>query len=79
MFKTMMMMMMILLFCLASPSYPIFDPLPYYLPLPSFDSNDGSDIEGENPIQKFILGDKPQKEKIAVVVGEKDTVEKKLL
>ena len=55
------------------PSAPIFDLLPHYLPLPSFDSDDDSDIEGENPIQKFLLGNKAQK-KIAVVVGEKDVV-----
>ena len=39
------------------PAPPIFDPLLHYLPLPSFDSNDGSDIEEENPIQKFLLDD----------------------
>ena len=31
--------------------------------MPSFDSNDDSDIEEENPIQKFLLGNRPQKEK----------------
>ena len=52
----------------APPSASIFDVLPHYLPLLSFDSDDDSDIEGENSIQKFLLGDKPQKEKIAVAV-----------
>ena len=42
--------------------------------MPSFDSDDDHDIEGENPIQKLLLGDEPQKEKIAVTVGEKDAV-----
>ena len=42
--------------------------------MPSFDSDDDHDIEGENPIQKLLLGDEPQKEKIAVAVGEKDAV-----
>ena len=47
--------------------------------MPSFDSDDDHGIEGENPIQKLLLGDEPQKEKIAVMVGEKDaiTVEEK--
>ena len=58
----------------APPSASIFDVLPHYLPLLSFDSDDDSDIEGENPIQKFLLGDKPQKEKNAVPVREKDAV-----
>ena len=31
-------------------------------------------IEGENPIQKFLLGDKPQKEKFAVTVVEEGAV-----
>ena len=52
----------------APPSASIFDVLPHYLPLLSFDSDDDSHIEGENSIQKFLLGDKPQKEKIAVAV-----------
>ena len=43
------------------PSAPVFDLLPYYLPLPSFDSDDDSDIERENPIQKFLLGNKAKK------------------
>ena len=42
--------------------------------LPSFDSDDDIDIEEENPTQKVFLGDKPQKEKTAVTVGEKDAV-----
>ena len=42
--------------------------------MPSFDSDDDHDIEGENPIQKLLFGDEPQKEKIAVAVGEKDAV-----
>ena len=42
--------------------------------MPAFDSNDDSDIEGGNLIQIFLLVDKPQKEKTAVAVGEKDTV-----
>ena len=46
------------------PAPPIFDLLLHHLPLPSFDSNDDSDIEEENPIQKFLLGDRPQKEKL---------------
>ena len=52
----------------APPSASIFDVLPHYLPLLSFDSDDDSDIEGENSIQKFLLGDKSQKEKVAVAV-----------
>ena len=47
----------------------------HYLPLPSFDSDDDSDIEGENPIQKFLLRDKPQKEKL---LGGKKTATKKV-
>ena len=47
----------------------------HYLPLPSFDSDDDSDIEGENPIQKFLLRDKPQKEKF---LGGKKTATKKV-
>ena len=35
--------------------------LPHYLPLSSYDSDDDNDIEEENQIQKFLLGDKPQK------------------
>ena len=31
-------------------------------------------IEGEYPIQKFLLGDKPQKEKFAVTVVEEGAV-----
>ena len=58
----------------APPSASIFDVLPHYLPLLSFDSDNDSDIERENPIQKFLFGDKPQKEKIAVAVREKDAV-----
>ena len=42
--------------------------------MPSFDSNDDSDIDGENLIQIFLLVDKPQKEKAAVAVGEKGTI-----
>ena len=36
----------------------------------SFDSDDDNDIEEENQIQKFLLGDKPQKRKIEVMVGK---------
>ena len=40
----------------------------------SIDSNE-SNIEGENPVQNFLLGgprrDRPQRERIAVAVGEK--------
>ena len=39
----------------------------------SFDSDDDSDIEGQNPVQKSLLGNKAQK-KIAVGVGEIDAV-----
>ena len=38
----------------------IIDSLPHYPLLPSFDSDNDSDIEGENQIQKFSLGDKLQ-------------------
>ena len=69
----MMIIMMILLLHLLLLLL-LFDPLLHYLPLPSFDSNDDRDIEGENPIQKFLLGDKPQKEKTVVAVGEKGEV-----
>ena len=58
----------------APPSASVFDPLPHYLSLSSFDSDGDIDIEGENPIQKFLLGDKPQKEKLKVTVEEKDGV-----
>ena len=54
--------------------------LPLYYP-PSL-SEDDSDIEGDlNLTQKFLLGDRPQKEKIAVLVGEKSpaVLEKKKL
>ena len=44
----------------APPSAPIFDSLPHYPLLPSFDSDNDSDIEGENQIQIFSLGDKLQ-------------------
>ena len=48
--------------------------LPPYYPLsPSIDEDD-SDIENDlNSTQKFLRGDKPQQEKIAVAVGEKTT------
>ena len=36
----------------------------------SFDSDDDNDIEEKNQIQKFLLGDKPQKRKIEVMVGK---------
>ena len=61
------------------PPTPIFDAPPYY---PSSPSENDTDIEdGLNPTQKFLLGDRSQKEKIAVAVGEKATIatgEKKL-
>ena len=50
---------------------PIFDPPPYY---PSSQSKVDSDIKDDLSLtQKFLLGDRPRKEKIAVAVGEKDT------
>ena len=58
----------------SPPPPPIFDPLLYYLPLSSKHEDD-IDIEDDlNPTQKFIPGDKLQKENIAVAVGQKDTV-----
>ena len=54
------------------PLTPIFDPLPYYLSSPT---EDDSNIEDDlNPTQKFLLGDRPQKEKIAFAVGEKAAI-----
>ena len=51
---------------------PNFARLPYY---PPSSSEDDSDIKGDlNPTQKFLLGDRPQIEKIAVAVGEKIAV-----
>ena len=50
----------------APPSACIFDPLPHCLPLPFFDSDDDSDIEGENPIQKFLLPAVTAREKTAI-------------
>ena len=53
------------------PLTPISYPLPYY---PSSPSEDNSNIKDDlNPTQKFLLEDRPQKEKIAVTVGEKDS------
>ena len=61
------------------PSIPIFDPSLYY---PSSLSEDDSNVQDDlNPTQKFLLRDRPQKEKIAVAVGEKAAIaagEKKL-
>ena len=51
------------------PPTPNFDTLLYYPPSPS---QDNSDIEGDlNPTQKFLLGDRPHKEKIAVLAEKK--------
>ena len=50
----------------SPPPTPNFDPTPYYPPSPS---KDDSDIEGDlNLTQKFLLGDRPQKENNAVAV-----------
>ena len=50
---------------------PPFPPPAYSLSIESDESN----IEGENPVQNFLLGgprrDRPQRERIAVAVGEK--------
>ena len=52
----------------SPPPPPNFGRPPYYSPSPS---KDDSDIEGDlNLTQKFLLGDRPQKEKMAVAVGE---------
>ena len=56
-----------------TPLPPSFNLPLYYPPLPSIDKGD-NDIENNlNPIQKFLLGDTPQQEKVAVAVGEKTT------
>ena len=50
------------------PPTPIFNPPPYY---PSSPSEDNSGIKDDlYPTQKFLLRDRPQKEKIAVAVGK---------
>ena len=54
------------------PPTTIFPPPRYYLSSPP---KDDSNIEDYlNPTQKFCFGDRPQKEKIVIAVGEKDTV-----
>ena len=55
------------------------------MPLPSFDSDNHSDIEGENPIQKILLVDRPPKKlqlrwaKKARLLPEKITIKKLFL
>ena len=46
----------------ASTSALSCEPPLYYPQLPSIDSDDNSYVEGENPIQKFVLGDRPHKD-----------------
>ena len=55
------------------PTSPLLPP-PYFPPSPSTDQDNDSNIKNDlNPTQKFLLGDTPQQEKIAVAVGEKTT------